>query len=604
MADKYKIDDSRLCCMVDTARWVMKFFREERMRGVRALAGSRYSNNASSKKVFVNLISLFCKIVGRSLFTNNPRVMLSTFDRGQKAAVAAAETWMNQELVRQDFAGEMKRLVMDGLFNIGIGYVALATPEDAAQSGWLEQAGKPLFTRIDLDDYVFDYRARDFRGMQFEGHRFRAILDMAKDNPRFNKKARERLQPSNNIAYDRHGEERIGNIGRGDETYYEDLQEMTELWQIYTPHDRMIRTYAESDLTGAGSAWEGGKPVALEEKRWIGHERGPYPKLAFEILPGNIFPKGPILDLLDLHDVANEGYRKLVRQAARLKKLNLYGRANAADADEMRKSNDGDWVAMQDPNSVKEMTQGGADAGLLQIILEFVKRFMEQGGNLMTMGGLAPQAGTLGQENLLAEQSNGQVAAMQDTTVSFVSDCCDRMLWYFWHDPRNVMEAPVQDQGLPDVNHVRKVHPWDHQNPNDLRRSGKKPELKIDPYSMRHTTPQQRIKDILSVVQGVFMPMAQLFAQQGKQLDLEALLEILGKNMDLPELASIITLGDVQAEPDGNSDPDQGSTAPPQQTEHIRRDTGPTQRAEEMHKDNQISKMAAAQKNGQANHGY
>ncbi len=335
---KYSINDGNLCCMVDTARWVMKFFREERMRGVRALAGDRYSPNSANKKIFVNLVSLQHDILSRSLFSKNPRVMLSTFDKQQKAAVAAAESWMNQELVRQNFASTMQRIVGDSLFNIGIAKICLATPHDAAVSGWGLKAGSAYLSRVDVDDFVFDHRARDISEARFIGNRYRMPLEMAKDNPRFNKKARERLQANPEVAYNREGDERIGEIGRSEDYYLEDLEEMVDLWEIYCPQHRCIKTFSEADMTGPTSAWEKGNPVALEEKNWIGHDRGPYPYLAHGILPGNPFPVGPIQKTINLADVANECYRKLVRQAARLKVLTVANRSNPSDADEIRKA--------------------------------------------------------------------------------------------------------------------------------------------------------------------------------------------------------------------------------------------------------------------------
>lgn len=601
--DKYKSDDSRLCCIADTARTVLQYFREERARCVRHLAGNRYSTNAALKKTYVNLISLYCNIVGRNLISKNPRVMLSTFDKSQKPAVSAAEAWMNKELVRQDFASTLQRIVLDALFSIGVSKCCLATPGDAATAGWGLEAGQPYLTRVDLDDFVFDHRARDFDEVQFIGHRYRMPYEMAMDFDHFDKKGKERLEVSYQIAYNRQGDERIAEIGRDFRGYDEDLYDMVDLWEFYLPQERVVKTFTEHDLSGPSSSWEGSKPMALRTQEWIGPETGPYNQLGFQLLPGNIFPKGPVLDLVELHEMANEGYRKLGREFAKFKKLTVCSRQNQEDGEAARNAKDGDMVPMHDPNSVKDVVMGGGDAGLFNWVKENIQRFMEQAGNLMTMGGLAPQAQTLGQEELLQQQSNGQVATMQDATTAFVSKCADNMLWYFWHDPRLVMHAPINDPKLPDVDYVRKVHPWNHPDPQDLRRQGPRPDIKIDPYSMRHTTPQQRVKDIMSIVQGIYTPMSQLFAQQGKQLDLEALLEILGKNMDLPELSSIITMGAAQGADDSNSDQEGGKPAETTRN-YVRRSIGgASAQAQNMEQDNELSsQMSGGQKPRQMVH--
>lgn len=591
--------------MIDQARYELQYFREERVRVTRALAGSRYSRNASFKKVYVNLLSLWFKIVGRSLFAQNPRVMLSTFDREQKATVSAAETWMNQEFVRQDFASTMKRLVFDGLAGpMGIAKIALATPAESALYGWGLEAGTPFITNVDFDDFAFNLQARDFDEVDFFAHRIRVPRESVIDNPHFDKKARQKLEPTSatRMAYNKEGDERIGQIGRGDQNfYYEDLEEMVELWEVYLPRHRVIKTFADQDVRGPQSAYENGTPCCLEEKPWIGHERGPYPILGYELIPGNILPKGPALDLIELHDVANETYRKLTRQAARLKVNTVCRRDNPEDGEAMRTASDGVTVPVSDPNSFKEVVQGGPHQGLYLWAKEVIGRFMEQGGNLATMGGLASQAGTLGQEELLQQQSNGQIASYQDTTVSYVSDCGDRLLWYYWHDPRLVMRAETNDPNLPDVHHVLKIYPGNHPDPKAMRRVGNKPDIKIDPYSMRHTTPQQRAKDILSIVTQVYVPLAQMFESKGVTLDPHELLAMLGKNMDSPELQKILSIQAPVQSQGGDSVPT-GPTRPPSTSrEYIRKSAGGanSQASQNMETDNALS--AAMAGSGSAN---
>lgn len=583
----------------------MEFFREERVRGVRHLAGNRYSRNAARKVTYINLISLYVNIVSRNLISKNPRVSLSTFDKSNKPSVDAAESWINQELVRMDFASTMQRIVLDALFSVGIGKVCLATPEDAAVSGWGLQAGRPYISRVDLDDFVFDVRARDFSECTFLGHRYRAPLDVVRENPHFNKKARDRLKPSQEIQYNREGDERIFSIGRDFLGYDEDLYDMVDLWEFYLPREKLIKTFTEDDLSGPSSAWDGGEPIALGEKPWIGHDSGPYPILAFGIVPGNIFPKGPVLDLIDLHEGHNESYRKLMRQAANLKVVTACSRNNPEDGEALRTAKDQDSVPLFDPKAVSQVVQGGPHAGLWQWARSVSEDFMRMGGNLLTMGGLAPQAGTLGQEELLAQQSNGQVASMQDATAAFVTKCADCMLWYQWHDPELVMRAKMNDPNLPDLDTVREVHPWtapSHlpdprtgQMRPTMRRTASKPDIKIDPYSMRHATPQQKAKDLMSFLTQLYVPLAQLFQQQGIALDLNAFTGIFAKLIDSPDLQSVFS---VQTPPPGTGNSPAGDSGPrnPSSTsrEYVRKDVGRGGAREDgMKMDNALAAMAA-----------
>jgi hypothetical protein len=264
-----------------------------------------------------------------------------------------------------------------------------------------------------------------------------------------------------------------------------------------------------------------------------------------------------------------------------------------------------------DPQGVIELTTGGPHAGLFQWTKEVVNEFMRQGGNLLTMGGLASQAGTLGQEELLAQQSNGQIAAMQEVTLSFVSKCADSMLWYYWHHPSLQMEAPIFDPRLPDVRYPRTVMPGSAppMMPNErgvmmptLRRTGDKPLVKIDPYSMRHKTPQQRAKDLTGFLTGIYVPLAQLFQAQGIMLDLNAFTGMFAEYIDAPDLQSIFTMGQP---PQGDANTSPAGPSKPPSTERVqtrRSIGGASSQAQEMEMDNEVSAMAAME-NGNSNNG-
>lgn len=600
--------------MIDVARSVLLKDREERMRVVRALAGNRYSRNAALKKVYVNLLGLYKKIVRRNLISQNPRVMLSTYDLKQTAAVTATESWMNQELIAQNFSTNMGRIVDDGLIGpMGICMVNLATPGDAATLNWGIKAGSPLMYRVDFDDFVCSWRSRDFDEIDFIGYRSRMPLALAKEDKRFDKKAREGLVRMENLAYNREGDERIGRVWREESyDYDDDLEDMVEVWNIYVPRHKTIKVYPDLCVTGPTSAYETDSAYCLYEGPWVGHEKGPFALLSFDSVPGNLFPKSPMSDLVELHEAYNETYRKLMRQAARFKKNTIYRRDNPGDGAMMNKANDGDSVGVEDPDSFKEVKQGGPDVGLYQFSKELLERFMEQAGNLATMGGLASQAGTLGQEELLQQQSNGQIAYMQDVTLAFVADVCDRMLWYYWHDPRLIAQSKVNDPNLPDVNYVRHVYPGENATPeiaahidgrDVMRRLGDKPNIKIDPYSMRHTTPQQRAKDLMSIVTQVYVPMAQIAQQQGVVFDFNTFLGIIGSYMDAPDVQRILS---IQAPPQtGDSLPTGGGasggpTKPPETTRNYnRRSAGAnSQAAQQGERQNQISAAMAAASGG------
>ena len=590
------IDNSKLCCMVDTARHVMQEYREHRREVTARIAGSYYVKDGQRKKTYINLLSLYSEIVTRNLISNNPRCSLSTFDVTQRPAVRAAETWLNQHLVKMEFAGTMERAVLDSLLGYAVVKIALASPQESAANAYGIAAGEVLASVIDLDDFVIDYRQRDFRDIQFVGHRYRVPLDSVMDSKLFSKKAKERIQPMTQDQYNREGDQRISTIGRGYDSVQGDLEDMVELWEIYIPRYNVIKTFTEADLSGPKSGWDD-EVIPLREQAWVGPECGPYHYLYHMIVPGNLFPKGPIFDVVDLHDAANEAYRKLVRQSARLKVNSVCDANNPGDGEALNKANDGETVPVTNPKAVTQVVQGGPHAGLYQFTRELIDRFKEQCGNLDTLGGLASQAGTLGQEELLAKQSSGKIAAMQDKTLSFVTKCADAILWYAWHNPRLIMETEYRNPELPNMAFTRRLHPGDTEG-DLMKRVGPKPDLKIEPYSLRTKTPQQRLSEITMFVKQMWAPLAQVAMSQGVTLNFNKMVEIAARNMDLPELMEVLTVGNGVDKTVGNSE----SSMPTQTSrEYIRKDVGqPSGREQQSEMDNMVSAMAAAG-NGQMN---
>lgn len=545
-------DLARLCQAIYRARLVLRKPRQNRLEMVRQYVGQHWSEEGTSERVPVNQISLYCQIVGRSLIAKNPRVLLSTFNSAAKPTVSAMQDWCNEAIEEMDLASTLQRVVLDALFSVGIAKVALATPVDAARTGWDLAGGEPFVERVDLDDFVFDVHARDFAEVTFIGHRFRAPLDAVKSGKYFSKGRRE-LEPDWDEPFNKEGDERINMLGQTFMAgYVEEFVPHVTLWEVYLPHERVVLTLHDNWMQGAKGD-EYVKP--LREQDWLGPDTGPYHLLGYSWVPGNPMPKGPIQDLYDLHDATNRLYRKLIRQAERQKSNTLYPRSAAEDATKVKDADDGEMVAVDQPDKIIEVSRGGPNQQNFVMADHLFQRFMLMAGNLEAAGGLAPQAKTLGQDELLQKAATAGVADMQDRTVRYTACVLKALCWYWHHHPQRVMRTRYQVPGLPDVGITRHVTPAQRQQVawEDL-------QLMVDPYSMQSATPASRVQGIFSVLQQIapFMPFVQ---QQGIIPDMKALLEMLGKYLDLPELGEILDIqepqqdeGDIQT-PDGTGKP-------------------------------------------------
>lgn len=612
-APKQHVDLGRLCYAMMRGRLALKRYRAERAFAVRSYAGNHWSEETSQlgERRPVNLISEYCRVVGRTLIPKAPRVMLSTFDKHQKAAVEAMQSWANREIRNMRLANTLKRIVLDALFSVGICKVALATPAEGARVGWNLPAGKPFAESIDLDDWVCDMHARDFTECGFMGHRYRVPLEVIRDSSLYHKKARQSLQPSDDKLYNLEGDQRVRTLGRG--TWagdWEEFEDFTDLWEVYLPRKRLVLTLADDWITGAAPLGVGGtEPVALREQEWIGPDTGPYHLLALYCVPGNLMPKGPLQDLLDLDDACNRLYRKLVRQGERQKQVGAVQAGATEDGNRIMQANDGDLVRVDNPSSTAQITFGGVDQGNLQFAVHLKDLFEKLGGNIAILGGQAPESKTATQDTMLNQNAGGGVQDMQQTATDFVGEVYEALCWYWWHDPQSVMQTTHRIPGMPELTIRQHVHPRGARDPRTGRRHSLSRDarfsdldIQVDPYSLQDQTPQSRAAALSQTMQQMILPLLQLLQGQGISVNMDAFLTILAKYLDMPDLLEILSL---QEPPQNQGSPRPAETSLGQSNEpreYIRRSLGgdtPENRLATLMNGVQQNSAAQSQTNGQ-----
>jgi hypothetical protein len=528
------LDWVRLAEAMKRASLSLRRYRMERVAAVRQYVGQHWSDEGTQYPVPVNLLSLYVQIVARQLVSKAPRVMLSTFDRQMKPVVNAMQAWANDEVERMYLANTLQRVVVDGLFNLGIAKVALATPAESALYGWGLRAGEPFVARVDLDDFVYDVHARDFLEADFIGHRYRVPLDAVKDSKLYDRKATKHLTPTQDDLYNAEGDERINVLGRG--TYAanaaEEFLDHVDLWEVYLPRHRLVVTLADDHLAGAVAT----EPLRVQH--WLGPKTGPYHPLCYQIVPGNAMPKGPLMDLIDLHHATNDTMRKLMRTVERIKEVGLVEGGSMEDAYRINQADDGETVKC-DRKFAQAVFSGQAVPVLHAMTTAFKDLFAYAAGNLDMMGGLAPQSKTASQDRMLSASASGGVQDLQERTVEHTTSVLKALCWYWYYHPGKVMTSSHTVPGLPGVGVTRHVTPA-------MRRQGRFEDLgvKVDPYSMRHQTPESRMQMLSELMQQVLLPMMPLLQQSGITIDLNAWLQKYAAYMDMPDLADVVTIAE------------------------------------------------------------
>ncbi len=542
MRGQRKIDVPRLCQSMSRSRLVLKYFRDERREAVRQFVGRHWSEEGTSEKVPVNLLSLYIRIISTKLVAHSPRVMLSTFDRSLRPTVSAMEDWANKEIERMQLVNTLHRVVVDALFSIGIMKVALADPGQAAAVAWQLGAGQPFCERVDLDDFVYDVHARSFDEVGYIGHRYRVPLDVVKESKVYGKKRKD-LVASTDTLYNAEGDERISVLGRGVYSS-DDFEDYIDLWEVYLPRHRVVLTLADDYLSGPSQDME-----PLREQNWIGPATGPYHILSYGVVPGNAMPKAPVQDLIDLHLGVNQSYRKVQRTTDRIKENVLVQGGGAEDAERLAAAQDGQIIPVQRPDAMRQVVSSGQT--IQQVLLSattFKELFSWAAGNLDIMGGLSPQSKTARQDTMLNENSSQSVADMQQSTITFVAQGLKSLAWYWWHDPFMVQKSIHSLPGMPELQTQRQVTP-------QQRKQGRFEDLdiKVDPYSMKHTTPEAMISSLDQMMQQIVIPLLPMLQQQGVMPDMNKYLALAARYRNMPDLLDILTIQEPPQPQEGSS---------------------------------------------------
>lgn len=555
------VDLSRLPDAWRASRRVLRKFRENRREFVREYAGGHYAEDGAPATVYVNLIAQYVSIVVRSLTGQNLRGLVTPRDRSHKPLADAMQAWLNGQFQRMNLAGELERVVLDAAFSIGIAKVALATPSDAAQLAWGLRGGQPFVRRVDLDDFAFDPHARDFAEVGFIGHRFRVPLDAVRDSPLYDRAERGKLTASEDPRHNRDGDERVNRISTGHHPGYDaEFEEHADLWEFYFPRRRLLVTVSDDQVDGES------EPRPLRVVEWVGPDAGPYHVLGLcPPPPNNAMPKSPLMDLYPLHCLLNNLYRKLAEQAERQKDVLAVRRRSADDAANVGREGDGGIIPVDNPEDMKTVSFPGANPGN--------NAFFEQGkglyswlaGNLDSLGGLQPQAKTLGQDAMLERNSSRLVADMQERVVGLTSRVMGALGWYYYHHPKLVMKS---EKSVPGTGAVipRSVYPagsgLDPREHHVRDVSFDELAIRVDPYSMPYSTPKEREAKLDAVVTQTLMPLFPLLQQQGVQLDAAKYLEKKAEYGDVPDLPEIVSIQEPpQSEP--GATPGGGAERPP-----------------------------------------
>ncbi len=527
-----RVDFKQLRAAVDWSLTQLETPRRNRVDAIRQFVGAHYSDNGPEHRVPTNMIELAATIYVHQLAARAPRVMVSTTTQRLKPFAKDMELALNDIPDEIGLGKTMQRAVLEALFGVGVCKVGLAS---SGQSEYDHEYGEPFVDPISLDDYFCDMSAKSYDTVQFEGNDYWLPVEAAR--ALCEEDDAKEIEPDEHTVVGESGVERAEGVGVSEGAdLYRDKVWLRDVW---LPDSGQLVTYGVQNKK------------LFRVVDWDGPRSGPYYRLSFSEVPGNIMPLPPVALWRDLHELGNSLFRKLAKQADGKKRVTAFGGGNDESVEALRRAQDGEGMRY-DGQPPQNIDVGGIDAPTLAFYLQTRDLFSYFSGNLDTLGGLAPMTDTVGQEGMLNEASSARIDRMRERTLEFAGEIFEALAWYEWTDPvrERTVQKPVEgtDITIP-VRWSPETRDGDFLDYN----------LEIDAFSMAPDTPGGRLQKIGVALERFVFPIMDTIQSQGGKIDIQKLVEIVAQLSNTPELADIVVFG--ERPPEG--DPQRGGDATP-----------------------------------------
>jgi hypothetical protein len=508
--------------------------RKKRLEAIRQYVGSHYSDFGSDKRVPTNFLELAVLIYSRQLAARAPRVIVTAKNRELRPHAKTMEIALNQIPDEIDLGDTLHRAVVEALFSYAVVKVGI-TPSSLSVLG--HNYGEPFADIVSIDNYFLDMSAKTRKAIQFEGDDYWLPVEDARKL--FNKQA---IEPDKHANISDQGSEQAQSVSVEDSgSVYKDR---VYLRDVYLPRENKVVTYGVISK----------EMYAVVD--WDGPEHSPYHYLGFSDVPGNLLPLPPVSLWRDLHELGNNLFRRLGRQAEGKKSVAAFAGGNEESVEALKKAQDGDGIRYNG-SKPETITVGGIDAPTLAFYLQLRDLFSYFAGNLDMLGGLSPMSDTVGQDKLLSEAANTRMKFMADKTMDFAKGIFKALAWYEWTDPVRVRQVTKTVKGT-DLSVTRK---WSAET-----REGDFLDynFNIDVFSMQDDSPSTKLQKIGSSLERFIFPVMDGVMQQGGQIDFKRLVEIISDLGNVPELNDIVVFAEPPNEPAvvGNSNPGGGAAKP------------------------------------------
>jgi len=543
---------------VDWSLQQMQFPRKERFDAFQQYCGSHYSDGGADRPVPVNFLALAVMIYVRRLAAAAPMAMLGSHEKSLRPLAADFQEALNLSAGEMNLVHTLRQWVTEAMFS----------PWGVLKCGLSK--GKTFVELATLDDYFIDMSATRMDTIDFEGNDYWMDYDEIMENKAYVNK--NRLGHDERTPLGPNGEKRTQGISvQGTMTTYKKKKWCRDVW---LPDKGLLVTYTVQDKRVIREA-------DLDELR-----HSPYHKLSFTSVPGQLMPIPTVSMWRDLHDLGNSLFRTLANGADSQKTV-LGFNGDEVGVRNFQGARNGDGIQYNGPDP-KVLKAGGIEPQTMMFFLQTRDLMSYFANNLDSLGGLGAQTETAAQDKLISGAANAQLDDMSDQTIEATQTLYESIAYYEYTDPK---KKRILQKKIPGTDFTIPVEFGPSQRGNADFSSF---YLKLDVYSMRRDTPQEKLAKLRGFVQEFVIPLEPFITQGGGTVDVKAILKRAGEYAQFPEADEFVVFVDLPESAMGQAM--QGGGRPANTThESIRRGSpGPTPQSASQQMQQQLMSMSNA----------
>lgn len=528
MAEKSSFSSTDFERLTNSIAWSdrrLAFQKEKRVDNVRQFIGYHHTEDSARKRVPLPFIKMAVSIYLRQLAARAPRAFITAEDRSLRPTAKNFELSINQIPKEVNLQQTLRDAALEAMFGIGVVKCGLHRIGKLLNHDY----GQLFLDLITLDNLILDMSAQRWDQIQYIGNRYWTDWNELKEADWIEDGKLTELSADEYTLIGDQGEARAEDIQiNATATLYRDK---IQLCDVFLPNEQLLITYAAK------------AKKLLKVIRWTGPASGPYLKLGFDEVPGNLMPIAPVNVWRDIHDIANILLRKLSKQADSQKNVSAFKGGDEEAVQNFKDAQDGDGITAQlEP---RMLSVPGPDATTLGLFLQVKELGSWVAGNIDALGGLGAQSETLGQDRLLAESASAQLKDMSAKVVDFSKKIFETFAYYDWNDPvkrrRITKQVPGSSLGVELF--------W--------KKGMKKGKLKdylidIDVHSMQDNSPAVKMQKLVMFIQTIITPLMPAIQAQGAQLDVQTIIRQAAEFSDFPEGKDLVVFENEENDPKGS----------------------------------------------------